>query len=57
MWDLLLQKGQSGVWADPQVLAGRTSIVSEVCRPIPLGKEIQQLDKKQGNRKDVDKST
>lgn len=37
--------------ADPQVLAGWTSIVSEVCRPIPLSKEIQQLEKETEKQK------
>lgn len=34
------------MWADPKVLAGRTSIVSKVCRPVPLSEEIQQLERK-----------
>lgn len=49
--DLLLQEGQSGMRADPQVLAGWTSIVSEVRRPIPLSKEIQQLEKETEKQK------
>lgn len=42
------------MWADPKVLAGRTSIVSKVCRPVPLSEEIQQLERKHhGNKKCV----
>lgn len=40
----LLQQGQGRVWVDSQVLAGGFAVISQVCGPIPLREQVQQLE-------------
>ena len=41
----LLQEGQRRVRVHSQVLAGGFAVVSQVRRPVPLGEQVQQLDR------------
>lgn len=43
VFNSLIQKGQSGVRVDSQVLACWFPIVCQISRPIPLQKKVQQL--------------